>query len=178
MIRFVLTTAAALATAGLAAAQPFQGQQYQGGAYQYPYTQSTLGPYYQTPSATVMPNIYNPVNQPLSPYLNMLRGGNPGVNYYYGVRPGTAGGTGFGIGAPFTAAGGNRALFFPQLMNAPDPLEALTESGTAPPPALPPAGHPSVFNNTLGYFPSPYGGRGGMRPGLAGVGNRPPAGRR
>jgi hypothetical protein len=176
MTRFVLTTAAALATAGLAAAQP-----YQGGAYQYPYTQSSLGPYYQAPSATVMPNIYNPVNQPLSPYLNLLRGGNTGVNYYYGVRPGTAGGTGFGIGAPFTAAGGNRMLFFPQLINAPDPLEALAENGTSPPPALPPAGHPSVFNNTLGYFPTPYGNRGGgmMRSGLAGAGNRaPPTGRR
>ena len=46
----------------------------------------------------VMPNIYNPRNQPLSPYLNLLRGGNAGTNYYYGVRPGTVGG-----GAMFAA---------------------------------------------------------------------------
>ncbi len=177
MIREVLTAAAILGTAGLAAAQPFQRPQFQGGAYQLPFTQSSLGSYFQTP--TVMPNIFNPVNQPLSPYLNLMRGGNPGVNYYYGVRPGTAGGTGFGIGAPFTAGGGNRAMFFPQQMNAPDPEEAQTENGASKPPTLPPAGHPAVFNNTLGFFPSPYGNRGGgLRPGLAGMGNRPPVRRR
>lgn len=34
------------------------------------------------------PNFYNRVQQPLSPYLNLLRGANPATNYYYGVRPG------------------------------------------------------------------------------------------
>lgn len=173
MIRIVLTVAAALGAAGVASAQ-FQTQPYPTYQNQYPYQNQLYqpGPFSQSPS--VMPNIYNPVNQPLSPYLNMLRGGNAGVNYYYGVRPGTAGGTGFGIGAPFTASGGIRPMFFPQLMNAPDPLET-TETGAPAPSVLPPAGHPAVFNNTLGYFPSPYGARGGMRSGLSGVGNRPPA---
>jgi len=51
-----------------------------------------------------------------------------------------------------------------------DPLQP-PEAG--PGAVLPPAGHPVVFNNTLGYFPSPYGTRGGPRPGLAGVGGAP-----
>jgi hypothetical protein len=146
MTRYLIVTAAALALSGIASAQ-------------YP------TPFYQPPP--VMPNIYNPVNQPLSPYLNLLRGGNPSVNYYYGVRPGTVGGTGQSLGAPFTAAGGNRQLFFPQLASAPDPLQPR-EIGVGD--VLPPAGHPVVFNNTGGYFPSAGGGRGGTRPGLAGVG--------
>jgi hypothetical protein len=115
-----------------------------------------------------MPNIYNPQNQPLSPYLNMLRGGNAATNYYYGVRPGTVGmgGRGFG-GAPFMAWGGNRMMFFPQLAIAPDPLSDTTGQ---PASVLPPAGHPVVFSNTMGFFPSPYGQAGGSRPGLAGLG--------
>jgi hypothetical protein len=116
-----------------------------------------------------MPNIYNPVNQPLSPYLNMMRGGNPGVNYYYGVRPGTVGGAGgSGFGTPFTGAGGNRPLFFPQLAAAPDPLEG--NGATGQPGVLPPAGHPVTFNNTMGFFPQPGGQAGGSRTGLAGIG--------
>jgi hypothetical protein len=173
MIRFVLTAAAALGLAGVASAQ-FQTQPYSGYQNQYPYGNQMYPSGGGSQYPAVQPNIYNPANQPLSPYLNMLRGGNPGVNYYYGVRPGTSGGFGFGLGAPFTASGGMRPMFFPQLMNAPDPLET-TSTGAAAPSVLPPAGHPAVFSNTLGYFPSPYGNRGGMRPGLAGVGNRSPA---
>jgi hypothetical protein len=166
MTRYTLMAVAALAatagSAGVASAQ-FQTQPYQISPYQFsPYPQ---GPY-SPPS--VMPNIYNPANQPLSPYLNLLRGGNQGVNYYYGVRPGTVGGTGFGIGAPFTAQGGNRMLFFPQLARAPDP-DQPREAGVGD--VLPPAGHPVVFGNTLGYFPVP-GGRGTPRSGLTGVGAR------
>ena len=116
-----------------------------------------------------MPNIYNPVNQPLSPYLNLLRGGNTAANYYYGVRPGTVGlGVQGSAGAPFVAGGGNRTLFFPQLASAPDPL-AGDPSGK-PGDALPPAGHPVVFNNTMGFFPGPQGQAGGTRSGLSGLG--------
>ncbi|QJW99304.1 hypothetical protein [Frigoriglobus tundricola] len=152
MTRLLTALAAALAAAGSASAQ-----------YQQPYYQPS--PFYQTPGA--QPNIYNPQNQPLSPYLNLLRGGNAGVNYYYGVRPGTAGGTGFGLGAPFTTSGATRQPFFPQLANAPDPLQPV-EVGVGN--VLPPAGHPVVYNNTLGYFPSPFGNRGGSRSGIAGIG--------
>lgn len=116
----------------------------------------------------VMPNIFNPATQPLSPYLNLLRGGNRAANYYYGVRPGTVA-AGFGAfgGSPFTAGGGNRPLFFPQLASAPDPF------GTFNPGAgdvLPPAGHGAVFNNTMGFFPGAGGQAGGARSGLGGLG--------
>ena len=172
MTRYSLIAALVLGTAGVASAQFAQPYGYGG------YGPGGLGPGgsgYSGGYSPVQPNIYNPQNQPLSPYLNLLRGGNSGVNYYYGVRPGTVGGFGQGgLGAPFTAAGGNRQLFFPQLANAPDPAQPR-EVGVGD--VLPPAGHPVVFNNTAGYFPSPFGQRGGgMRPGLAGVGTtRPPA---
>jgi hypothetical protein len=170
MMRYSLIGAAVLLTAGIAWAQPGQlpGQS----PSQIPFQP---GPFYQQP--TVQPNIFNSANQPLSPYLNLLRGGNQATNYYYGVRPGTIGGTGLGLGAPFTAFGGNRQLFFPQLASAPDPLQPR-EAGVGD--VLPPAGHTVVFNNTLGYFPSPFGrGGSGMRPGLSGAGTaRPSSGRR
>ena len=116
-----------------------------------------------------MPNINNPQNQPLSPYLNMLRGGNAATNYYYGVRPGTVGmgGRGYG-GAPFMAFGGNRMMFFPQLSMGPDPTAGEPEPGSST--VLPPAGHPVVFSNTMGFFPSPFGQAGGSRAGLSGLG--------
>ena len=116
-----------------------------------------------------MPNVFNPQYQPVSPYMNLLRGGNVATNYYYGVRPGTVGmgPRGFG-GAPFIAGGGNRMMFFPQLASAPDPLSAGLPD--QPPSVLAPAGHPVVFGNTMGFFPSPAGQAGGGRPGLAGLG--------
>ena len=90
MMRYTVMTlalGAMLGSAGIASAQ-FQTQPYS-------YTPNQTMPNYPTNpyGQSVMPNIYNPVNQPLSPYLNLLRGGNAGVNYYYGVRPGTAGGS-------------------------------------------------------------------------------------
>jgi hypothetical protein len=152
MRRALLTLGVFLATGGLAAAQyPPPGV---GGGY---------GPI--NPN-NLMPNIYNPQTQPLSPYLNLLRGGNLATDYYYGVRPGTVGMAprGFG-GAPFVAGGGNRPLFFPQFTGGPDPLSAGGDY------VLPPAGHPVVFGNTMGFFPSPLGQAGGARPGLAGLGS-------
>ncbi len=135
--------------------------------------------------ANVMPNIYNPKTQPLSPYLNLFsRTGDPAVNYYYGVRPGTIGGAGSFAGAPsIVAGGGNRPAFFPQLAAAPDPFENPLSgtgalSGTENGAVLPPAGHPVVFGNTLGFFPGSPGGGRNVRPGLSGIGNTRPAGRK
>ena len=51
-------------------------------AAQYPYSQNPA-----QPQQNYLPNFYNRQTQPLSPYLNLLRGGDPGINYYYGVRP-------------------------------------------------------------------------------------------
>ena len=157
-----------LATAATGRAQfpgqnPNQGQN-PGQAYPQQSMPGTAG--------VAMPPNYRP---PLSPYLNLLRGGIPSVNYYNAVRPATIGGGGFGIGAPFTASGGNRQAFFPQLANAPDPLQPR-EVGVGD--VLPPAGHPVVFNNTMGYFTGAGRGGGGMRSGLTGVGTTRPQPRR
>jgi hypothetical protein len=125
------------------------------------------------PASGLMPNIYNPQTQPLSPYLNMFRdANNPAANYYFGTRPGTVGGQGWGGGgAPGMAVGGGGGrLFFPQVAS-PGPDEIiLPEADPLGTTALPPAGHPVFFNNTMGYFPSPFGanrgtGAGGNRPG-------------
>jgi hypothetical protein len=60
-------------------------------------------------------------------------------------------------------------MFFPQLANAPDPFgSGITSAGSV----LPPAGHAVVYNNTMGYFPSPFGQAGGNKPGLAGLGGQ------
>lgn len=123
-------------------------------------------------SPGVLPNYYNPQYQPLSPYLNLFRGSNPAVNYYYGVRPGTVGGAGSFGGAPNIAMGGNRSTFFPQLAAGPDPFNPEDPETGQGANVLPPAGHPVVFGNTLGYFPGSYGTGGRNRPGLAGSGNR------
>jgi hypothetical protein len=159
-MRALTVAVAACLTAAPAAAQQFPTQPFPG--------TGGSGPPAINPSA-IMPNIYNPVNQPLSPYLNLLRGGNPGVNYFYGVRPGTVA-SGFGAfgGAPFVAGGGNRPLFFPQLTTT-DPSATVPGEGYV----LPPAGRGAVFNNTGGFFPSPFGQAGGARPGTAGVGATP-----
>ncbi len=170
-MRMQLAVAGVVALAGAASAQqpgypyPWAGGGQPGfGFPQYGFPQSGLG------GPAVMPNIYNPQTQPLSPYLNLFRGSNPATNYYYGVRPGTVGGAGSMLGvATMPAMGGNRAPFFPQLAAAPDPLTLPDASDGY---TLPPAGHPVVFNNTLGYFPGGWGsgyGRGMMRPGLGGV---------
>ena len=99
-----------------------------------------------------MPNIYNPQTQPLSPYLNLLRGGNPGVNYYYGVRPGTVGGARVGVGgAPYMADGRRTGRRSSRSWRPPRTRSLPPEPGRAD--VLPPAGHPVVFSNTMGYFP-------------------------
>ncbi|MBX9579290.1 MAG: hypothetical protein K2X87_03200 [Gemmataceae bacterium] len=164
-----------LAGAAAAAAQPPGYGGYPQGGYG---TGNPFGGYgfppggYGTPGlnpANVMPNIYNPRTQPLSPYLNLTRGGQPAANYYYGVRPGTVGGAGSLGGSPMLAPGGMRGPFFPQSAGASpgglDPNAPI--GGTAQ--VLPPAGHPVVFGNTLGYFPGSFGQL-GRRPGLSGIG--------
>ncbi|HEX3150162.1 MAG TPA: hypothetical protein VHR66_18945 [Gemmataceae bacterium] len=90
------------------------------------------------------PNMYNRNAQPLSPYLNMLRGGNPAVNYFYGVRPGTQPNAYQGI---FGAGNGQRQTFFPGADYLTDLLEEPRDATR-----VNPTGHPAGFNNTLNYF--------------------------
>ena len=67
-----------------------------------------------------------------------------------------------------TAPGGMRGPFFPQQAQS-DPLEfpgPISDKYV-----LPPAGHPVLYNNTLGYFPGGFGMRGQQpRTGLTGAG--------
>lgn len=136
-----MCVAGVLASGGVASAQPL------GGGY--------------GPNGGLMPNIYNPMTQPLSPYLNMFRGANnPASNYYFGARPGTVGGGGMMMGGvPNMSFGAMRGGFFPQMATGPEEIDLPMvdpNSNTA----LPPAGHPVFYNNTLGYFPIPFSYRG------------------
>jgi hypothetical protein len=153
-VRYLLVIVVSLAVAGAAAAQ-YPPQPY-GGGFGPPINPNNF-----------MPNIYNPQTQPLSPYLNLLRGNDPATDYYYRVRPGTLGMAprGFG-GGPFIAGGGNRALFFPQFAAAADPVAPGEDY------VLPPAGHAVVFGNTMGFFPGAGSQAGTGRAGLAGLGSR------
>ena len=139
------------------------------GGYGYNFNAGAYGPYSNT--GPYAPNQFNRSSQPLSPYLNQSRG-NPAVNYYFRTRPGTVGGGAGSNGPMGMAMGGNRPPFFPQSLDA-DPLAEPDQPGRV----LPPAGHPVVFQNTLGYFPS-QPGMGRTRPGTFGVGSpgqgRPP----
>lgn len=96
-------------------------------------------------SNSYVQNYYNRSSQPLSPYLNLLRGGNQAVNYFYGVRPGTSTGA---LGSPFTLGMGSqgRQTFFPQI----DTLYELED--VKPTDGIQPTGHPFGFNNGMGYF--------------------------
>lgn len=107
-------------------------------------------------------NYYNRNNQPLSPYLNLLRGGNAATNYYYGVRPGSMGGP---LNMPFTVGMGTqgRQTFFPQV----DTLYELED--TKPGEGLRPTGHPFGFNNSLGYFGSGMMGSSQQQRGMMGA---------
>jgi hypothetical protein len=177
-LAWIGTVVLGLGTASAAQAQP--GVAGSPGSY-------SPSPYAAVPMlnpSNIMPNIYNPRTQPLSPYLNLFNGtGDPAVNYYYGVRPGTVGRAGSINGAPnIVASGGNRPVFFPQLTTAPDPFSSPLSgtgalSGDDTGAVLGPAGHPVVYGNTLGYFPGPGGGQ-NTRPGLSGFGNSRPAGRK
>lgn len=150
-----------------------------GGAGGYP---STNGPF--------MTNIYNRTNQPLSPYLNLFRGGNPAVNYFYGVRPGTQGGA-FGSNnfqTPFIGGSQLRSGFVPAAAYPnQDPPEEMPKTGQDLE-YIPSSAHPVVFGNKFGPAAGGYPGTagyagpgGGYRPGgfynrNQGTGTRAPTG--
>jgi len=81
MLRYFGTLAVGVLIAGTASAQ------FPGSAPIFP---PQYAPNQNSVPPTVMQNYYNRANQPLSPYLNLLRnsGNFPAVDYYYGVRPG------------------------------------------------------------------------------------------
>ena len=119
------------------------------------------------------PNVYNPRNQPLSPYLNLLRGGNPGVNYFYGVRPGTTGAVGgTGPAVPFGYSQ-LRGGFIPTASNPEQ--EPVSVSADTTIPYIPSAAHPVVFG---GGRPAVGGLAAPIRSGFAGTQMPPTAPRR
>lgn len=97
------------------------------------------------PSGYANTGAFNRNNQPLSPYLNLLRGTNNAVNYYYGVRGGSQP---FGFTGMFNqGTQGVRQTFFPIVDN----LSELADDPNAAQ-AVSPTGHAVGFQNTLGYF--------------------------
>ncbi len=110
------------------------------------------------------PNIYNRQTQPLSPYLNLLRNqGIPGIDYYYGVRPGQNSG-----GQPFGNQSGNNnnlgSLGNSQLRTGflPQAGIATTEPIPLPDPGqdviLAPSGHAVSYGNRFGISKTGPGG--------------------
>jgi hypothetical protein len=132
---------------------------------QYPVPTGPSAPY-QTPAGSFAPyqtpgnyprGSMTPAPPPLSPYLNLFRGANPAVNFYYGVRPWQQyGTTGQWNAGPVPGPRAVQPAFLP-----PTPPGGLREAvpagfdyATAPKETtLSPAGHPVQFANTGGYFP-------------------------
>lgn len=115
------------------------------------------GPFlpYQTP-AFYPNNIYNRSVQPLSPYLNLFRGSNPAVNYFYGVRPGLPSG---GYAPVNSIQNIPTRSVLPSLLPA-TPPGGIREPGgfeyasTPKETTLSPAGHPVQFATSGGYSPA------------------------
>lgn len=121
--------------------------------YQYPFAPAP------TPM-NFMPNYYNRQTQPLSPYLNMLRGGSPGVNYFYGVRPGLQSGGmmpgmmgGMGMGGGLMGMQQRMGYLPPGL--SPEPVKLPTAGEKLPGNALPPSAHPVYYAGATTFRPMP-----------------------
>jgi hypothetical protein len=93
--------------------------------------QGQYAPYYRPGGNT---GTYNPPG-PISPYLNMLRGTNPAVNYYLGVRP------------EFQL----RSLQ-QQVLLGEERRVQVPEESTELFPKLAGTGHPALFLNYGGYY--------------------------
>jgi hypothetical protein len=125
---------------------------------------------YPPPTSFQPNNIFNRQTQPLSPYLNLFRGNDRAVNYFYGVRPGTPAGGFVGPAGQGPSMGGMRFTFFPAAESLAEPESVNGQRG-----GIRPTGHVSGFNNTMGYLgglPGPamstlQGGGGTARPGRA-----------
>lgn len=125
----------------------------------YPF--GTPGGFGSINNSPYAPNFYNRANQPLSPYLNLLRGGNTAVNYFYGVRPGLPSGQpiGMGFGTGYSGVSQARAGFVPQIAGNPtdEPIEVPPVGDRV---IIPPSAHPVVFGNKFG--PNTGGQSGGF----------------
>jgi hypothetical protein len=94
-----------------------------------------------TPPSPARPLFPQPQTPRLSPYLNLLRGGDPAANYFLGVVPER-----------------QQRVLNSQLESAIDTLDRRTAAGAevviddVRPKALPPTGHPVRFLNASPYF--------------------------
>jgi hypothetical protein len=113
-------------------------------AAQYPFPYQPAGGQY----GAVQPNTYQQYGQqgfqprvapPVSPYLNLLNRGDPGVNYYNFVRPQLQAQTGMGAPPPTLAS-----AYSPEdvLLDPQDPLSRWPR----------PTGHPTGFNSYQMYY--------------------------
>lgn len=112
------------------------------------------------PNNQMMPNFYNRQNQPLSPYLNLLRGGNAATNYYYGVRPGTPAGGYLGIYG-YGAANAQLMLQQQSLSTWAVPFDEINAETDRPDAyedrPLAPTGHPTLIGGSFGFSGPPVG---------------------
>jgi hypothetical protein len=96
---------------------------------------------YTPPPPSRPPFFTQPQTPRLSPYLNLLRGGDPAANYFLGVVPER-----------------QQRLLNSQVESAIDTLDRRTGAGAevviddVRPKALPPTGHPVRFLNASPYF--------------------------
>jgi hypothetical protein len=138
MISAVLVPVLALASPSRAAAQypgfpagGFYGPQFAGPGYLGP---GALGPGYIGP-----PGPFAPTPRPVfSPFLELLRGGNPAANYFLGTVPDLQAQAQAARFALPTGIGGGQPTVVPYI----DDLL----------PTLPQTGHATVFNNYGAYF--------------------------
>lgn len=118
------------------------------------------------------PNIYGRKNQPLSPYLNLLRGqGNPGIDYYYGVRPGLQSG-GQPLTNQFGSGGQGGGLNNSQIRTGYLPQAGIPTSEPIPIPEagkeviLAPSAHAVSYGNSSGISRAGIPGATVNRPGF------------
>jgi hypothetical protein len=118
-------------------------------------------PGYGSPYATPGPSIVNRPTSTLSPYLNMMRIGIPGVNYYNGVRGGF-------IQSGLVQYANRGSAPTQQLPSGPATAGQLAPSEGY---VLPPAGHVNTYGNFFGTAGSSLPGytpnRGPIAPGIA-----------
>lgn len=89
-------------------------------------------------SASAQVGVYTPPRAPISPYLNLNRGGNPAINYYGLVRP------------QFDTS---RALQNVQTQLQSMSSQVAPTQPVADPTFVPTTGHPVTFLNSSHFFP-------------------------
>jgi hypothetical protein len=131
----------------------------------------------QFPAPQVQQNPPAPYRPPVSPYLNLLRGGDPSINYYYAVRPGISAGvapTGSVTSMPAQGYNPLRSGFMPAAANPTQNPMKFPIAGEKID-SIPPSAHPVSFGGVNRYIPGTVAGPTGLSGGRIGfVSNQPP----